>query len=194
VPADTDGDGIADADDACPTEAEVYNGLDDEDGCPDVQEVVVISCPGPSHTKEIVLFGKGTAKMESSSLPILDSVVQVLADHPEILRVQVAAYAFDAKSVKKNVALARKRAEAVVGYLEAGGVKPGILTAAGYGDACDVAEPLRRAAEFFVLLTDRGCTGVEFGCDEALALGLVPPDDLRYLEGSEECAALEKGP
>jgi hypothetical protein len=39
--ADADGDGIADADDACPGEPEVFNGFDDEDGCPDHGRVVI---------------------------------------------------------------------------------------------------------------------------------------------------------
>lgn len=34
-PADTDGDGIVDPDDSCPTEAETVNGYEDLDGCPD---------------------------------------------------------------------------------------------------------------------------------------------------------------
>ena len=34
---DSDGDGLADADDGCPLVAEDYNGTDDDDGCPDGQ-------------------------------------------------------------------------------------------------------------------------------------------------------------
>jgi outer membrane protein OmpA-like peptidoglycan-associated protein len=36
APFDTDGDGILDVDDACPTEPEDFNGFEDEDGCPDL--------------------------------------------------------------------------------------------------------------------------------------------------------------
>lgn len=32
---DTDGDGIADNNDACPTQKETFNGYQDSDGCPD---------------------------------------------------------------------------------------------------------------------------------------------------------------
>jgi len=35
---DTDGDGIFDADDKCPSEMETFNGFEDEDGCPDKKE------------------------------------------------------------------------------------------------------------------------------------------------------------
>ncbi|PJB98016.1 MAG: thrombospondin, partial [Nitrosopumilales archaeon CG_4_9_14_0_8_um_filter_34_10] len=33
---DTDGDGIPDSSDSCPTQAETFNGVEDTDGCPDV--------------------------------------------------------------------------------------------------------------------------------------------------------------
>ena len=33
---DTDGDGIPDSSDSCPTQAETFNGVEDSDGCPDV--------------------------------------------------------------------------------------------------------------------------------------------------------------
>ena len=35
-PTDWDGDGVADARDACPTRPETTNGFQDGDGCPDV--------------------------------------------------------------------------------------------------------------------------------------------------------------
>lgn len=40
---DTDHDGIPDVADRCPNEAETYNGMDDEDGCPDRGRVIVRS-------------------------------------------------------------------------------------------------------------------------------------------------------
>jgi hypothetical protein len=40
-PIDTDGDGIADAYDACPFLAEDYNGIQDNDGCPDAGNTCV---------------------------------------------------------------------------------------------------------------------------------------------------------
>lgn len=38
---DSDGDGLADAQDRCPRDGEDLDGVDDEDGCPDLDEVVV---------------------------------------------------------------------------------------------------------------------------------------------------------
>jgi hypothetical protein len=41
---DTDGDGISDSKDACPTIPETINGIDDADGCPEYD--VLFSFPG----------------------------------------------------------------------------------------------------------------------------------------------------
>jgi outer membrane protein OmpA-like peptidoglycan-associated protein len=185
---DNDGDAIPDDDDQCPNEPETYNGTDDADGCPDTSKVVVISCPHPKHVQEIIVFTKGTAKIAKQSFAILDAVVQVVEANPQILRVQVAAYAHGkGKKQKKSIALARKRAEAIVSYLEGKGVPPGVFSAAAYGSVCPVVSFKKNAAEFFLLETDAGCAEVDFACDEAIDLGLVPPEDEKYLEGSGHC-------
>src|SRR5690606_17199299 len=44
---DTDGDGLFDDDDACPTEPETVNGFEDDDGCPDEEPVVAAVEPEP---------------------------------------------------------------------------------------------------------------------------------------------------
>jgi len=45
---DTDGDGIADANDACPTQPETYNGYQDGDGCPDTAPTTTVLPPPPT--------------------------------------------------------------------------------------------------------------------------------------------------
>ena len=39
VPKDSDQDGIPDKDDSCPTVPENYNGIQDKDGCPEIQQI-----------------------------------------------------------------------------------------------------------------------------------------------------------
>lgn len=197
---DSDGDAIADAVDECPLEPETYNGTDDQDGCPDSSKVVVISCPHPQPVT-YVYFAKGSAKISKASEPILHEVVSVLEDNPQILRVQVAGHAFKEGKKKKALALSRKRAEAVVAFLEDGGVAPGILSAAGYGDLCPPFEgkgkhvPERnRSVQFFLLESDAGCVDADFACPAAVDQGLVPPEDEKYLPGSEHCEGLKKDP
>ncbi len=196
---DNDGDAIADGDDQCPHEPETYNGTDDEDGCPDISKVVVISCPHPQPVT-YVFFGKNSAKIKKTSEPILEEVVKVLEDNPQILRVQVAGHAFG-EGKKKVLALSKRRAEAVVAFLEERGVSPGILSAAGYGDLCPPvqgkdkqAQQRNRSVQFFVLETDAGCVEADFACPQALAKGLVPPEDERYIPGSGYCEGLMESP
>ena len=44
-PADADGDGVPDATDRCPGAAEVWNGIRDNDGCPDKPAALVVREP-----------------------------------------------------------------------------------------------------------------------------------------------------
>jgi outer membrane protein OmpA-like peptidoglycan-associated protein len=197
---DGDQDAIPDADDQCPTEPETYNGTDDADGCPDNLKVVVISCPHPQPVT-YVYFEKGSAKIKKSSEAILHEVAKVLEDNPQILRVQVAGHAFMEGKKKKALSLSRKRAEAVVAFLEDLGVKPGILSAAGYGALCPPfqgkgkqAKQQNRSVRFFVLESDAGCVEADFACQDAVDQGLVPAGDEKYLPGSEHCENLKKSP
>lgn len=41
IETDSDGDGIADVRDECVHEAEIYNTVEDEDGCPDTGPIVL---------------------------------------------------------------------------------------------------------------------------------------------------------
>lgn len=190
---DNDQDAIPDTTDKCPNEPETYNGTLDEDGCPDNSKVVVISCPHPK-PQELVLFKKGTAKIAKQSIAILDAVVQVIESNPQVLRVQVAAHADEKGNKKKNIALAKKRAQAVVDHLLDKGVPQGVFSAAGYGSICPVAKHKKRAAEFFLLETDAGCVDAQFACDKAIDLGLVPEEDEKYLPESDYCEGLSPLP
>ncbi|MBW2262679.1 MAG: OmpA family protein [Deltaproteobacteria bacterium] len=197
---DTDQDAILDADDQCPNEPETYNGTEDEDGCPDNLKVVVISCPHPTPVTR-VYFEKNSAKVKKTSEAILMEVVQVLEDNPQILRVQVAGHAFMEGKKAKAIALSKKRAEAVVSFLEDGGVAPGILSVAGYGALCPhaqgkdkQAQQKNRNAQFFLLETEEGCVDVDFACQVAVDQGLVPPGDEKYLPESDYCQELKESP
>jgi outer membrane protein OmpA-like peptidoglycan-associated protein len=190
---DNDGDAIADADDMCPHEPEVYNGVEDDDGCPDQTEVVVISCPHPA-AQEKVFFQKGSFKIRKMSHALLDAVVQVIEDNPQIRRVQVAGHAWMEGPQKKAIALSLKRAGAVEKYLEDRGVDPSIFSAAGYGDLCPTdpdqdgkSRELNRRVELWLLETDAGCTEAAFACQDAVDHGLVPEQDEKYIPGSEYC-------
>lgn len=153
-PGDTDGDGFRDDEDACPQE----KGVDDPDpskkGCPKLVRVT---------DKEIIIleqvqfdFGKATIKKESD--PLLDSVAQVLKEHPEILRLEVQGHTDNKGSKNVNTRLSQDRAAAVQKALEKRGVESGRLVSKGYGpdqpigdNKTDEGRAQNRRVQFIVL-------------------------------------------
>ncbi|MBL9021587.1 MAG: OmpA family protein [Myxococcales bacterium] len=135
-PGDTDGDGFRDDQDACPQE----KGQDDPDpskrGCPKLVRVT---------DNEIIIleqvqfdFGKATIKKESD--PLLDSVAQVLKEHPEILKVEVQGHTDSKGSKNVNTKLSQDRATAVQKALEKRGVESSRLVSKGYGPEKPIAD------------------------------------------------------
>ena len=128
-PPDTDGDGFRDDQDACPRE----KGVDDPDptkrGCPKLvrvteQEIIIL---------EQVQFDTGKATIKKVSDPLLDSVAQVLKEHPEILKIEVQGHTDDRGSKQLNDKLSKDRAASVKKALEQRGVEGSRLTSQGYG-------------------------------------------------------------
>jgi OOP family OmpA-OmpF porin len=129
-PPDTDGDGIRDDVDACPNE----KGKPDEDptknGCPRAvrvteQEIVIL---------EQVQFKTGSAEILKTSDDLLYQVAVVLAEHPEILKIEVQGHTDDRGGERYNLRLSQKRADAVAKWLVTrGNVDAGRLSAHGYG-------------------------------------------------------------
>jgi outer membrane protein OmpA-like peptidoglycan-associated protein len=185
---DNDSDGIKDPDDVCPDEPETPNGMDDEDGCPEPPDLVKITCQ-PGEPYEQLYYEPGDPIFKKDWKPLLDSLAEVIMTNP-VLRVEIAAHSDKKGSSKKNIAMTRKRAEAVVEYLEKKGVGKGILSAAGYGPVCCCMSPKaskNRRIEFILLETESGCGSSWPICQEAADLGLVPDEDLKYLPDSDYC-------
>lgn len=122
---DLDGDGIADLRDACRDEPEVFNGVDDGDGCPDPDKgtpLVKVSADGIEVVTPI-RFEKGT-RVDGSSVVTLGTLARVLALHPELNRVRL-------ELADPNVELAKKRAAAVLQLLVDAGLPADRLEASG---------------------------------------------------------------
>ncbi len=135
-PPDTDGDGFRDDQDACPRE----KGVDDPDpskrGCPKLvrftdKEIVIL---------EQVQFDTGKATIRAVSNPLLDSVAQVLKEHPEVVKIEVQGHTDDRGAKALNMKLSDDRAKSVRDALVRRGVDAGRLVARGYGMDKPIAE------------------------------------------------------
>jgi outer membrane protein OmpA-like peptidoglycan-associated protein len=162
TPADVDGDGILDRDDGCPTEPEDFDGFEDEDGCPDLDndadgildvDDACPNVPGPPENEgcpeeprvviedgrlqilEKIYFEFDSAEIQERSYPVLDAVARVLDVHPDISLVRVEGHTCKLGPFDYNMGLSERRAAAVVEYLVTqAGVRPDRLESEGFGE------------------------------------------------------------
>ena len=135
-PPDTDGDGIRDDKDACPNEKGVPDPDPTKNGCPKAvrvteKEIVIL---------EQVQFDTGKATIKKASDSLLDQVAAVLAEHPEILRLEVQGHTDTRGTPEFNQGLSQKRADAVDKALVTRGIDPKRLAAKGYGQDVPIAD------------------------------------------------------
>lgn len=151
-PGDSDGDGVLDGLDRCPNTppGARVNAF----GCPIGQtgvppkpaaepgKAAVPAVPAPSGaavsapTSIVVLRGvtfvPGSARLTPASLPVLDSIAQVLLANPTA-RFEVAGHTDASGAAAENLHLSTLRAEAVRRFLISAGVPFQWLTSKGYG-------------------------------------------------------------
>ena len=120
-PTDSDGDGILDACDRCPTQPENLNGVNDEDGCPDVKVILESSI----RIIEIIVFPPNQSEPLPASAPILDAIADVMKQHSELELVGVVGHV----APNESAALAMSRASRVVALLVKRGVAANRLEA-----------------------------------------------------------------
>lgn len=168
---DTDRDGIPDVNDKCPSEPETYNGIQDEDGCPDRGRVLVTSTR--IEILERLYFARGSAEIKPAAAPLLDAVAATLKGHPQLQLISVDGHASDEE--QKGYELAERRAAAVRRALVERGVQAERLTSRGYGatrplsSARDEASRERnRRTEFMIL---KNADGDERGGESARPAG-----------------------
>lgn len=129
APEDRDRDGVADADDPCPDLAEIMNGYEDDDGCPDDPPRLVVPAIDPAPMPPI-LFAAGSSSIAPAAYPGLDAVVQLMLGHPDVQVVELQGHV-DGKERGKGLDVAR--AVAVRKYLVGHGVDGERLVVKGYG-------------------------------------------------------------
>lgn len=113
---DSDGDGLDDSVDRCPTIPEVRNGFADEDGCPDSIPMQLARFTG---TIKGIFFDLRGAAIRAKNQPVLDRAVAVLKEVSTI-RVEISGHT-DPSEPRE---LGQKRAEAVRDYLVKAGIDP----------------------------------------------------------------------
>ena len=176
---DRDHDLIPDSKDKCPNEPETYNGVNDEDGCPDNGDVVVTD--GGIVILKKIQFKTGSAEILPASDPILDQVAFALKGHPEFALIEVAGHADERSTDQYNLNLTQKRVDAVVAALVTRGAEKSRLRAKGYGEYCPEDEEHNEAAweknrrvEFKIVKNTNGGPAPDLGCANALKHGVKP--------------------
>ena len=162
---DADCDGIVNAMDSCPTDAEDRDGHADADGCPDPDndgDIVADAadrCPDEAETfndfedadgcpdaaielrkdrielKQRIQFEFDTSEILARSHPILDEIARAVGEHPEIGLIRIEGHSDDQGSRFYNQALSERRAGAVEAHLVGLGIKPARLVHSGHGES-----------------------------------------------------------
>jgi outer membrane protein OmpA-like peptidoglycan-associated protein len=138
---DSDGDGIVDRLDRCPHEAEVWNGLDDEDGCPDPGAAWVVLTATKLELREPIQFSGETALLAPRAKRVLAVVARILELHPEIALVRVEGHTDNQGSAVANLDRSAARASAVRSYLiTAQKIDAARIVAQGFGGVRPIAD------------------------------------------------------
>lgn len=152
----------------CPGTDRDHDGIyDDQDQCPDAPagDPARRGCPAPAapppapvpctpppaapppaiengriQINESIYFDTGRDTIQTRSFPILDAVASVMSAHPEVAALRVEGHTDDVGDPRRNLALSRDRAAAVLAYLTGHGVAPSRLSSAGFGDTRPIAQ------------------------------------------------------
>ncbi|MEK7704825.1 MAG: OmpA family protein [Myxococcota bacterium] len=167
--ADADHDAISDDIDACPKDAEDYDGFEDANGCPEPDndgdgiDDTHDACPNAPETQnefddedgcpdhgaamqagQILLSGNvhfevGNAVLKPKSRLLLNEVAELLATHLELERIRIEGHTDNDGDADANQKLSQARADAVMAYLVSRGVAPERLVAKGFGETRPLA-------------------------------------------------------
>lgn len=164
---DDDGDGVANAEDGCPTErglAELKgcpakdgdgDGVADHlDKCPDVagvaeqqgcEQAKAVLSETKIELKEAVYFDSGKATIKPVSFELLDDVAAILQRNPQVKKVVIEGHTDSTGAAEVNRRLSQARADAVKAYLVEKGVEAARLETAGFGPDRPIADNKTKA-------------------------------------------------
>lgn len=129
---DRDRDGIAEPEDACPEEPEVFNRQDDQDGCPDEgpSRVELDPVSGAISFTRQLQFDGARATIRRGSRAALDHLAAGLEAHKDFEEVTITGFSRSRRSEYRKAA-ALRRANAVRDALVERGIDPRRLIAIG---------------------------------------------------------------
>ncbi len=160
---DNDDDDVLDATDECPGQdgdalvdvQEVHNGYLDEDGCPDLLAELTedrIQIHG------IIYFDLDSDVIQQRSMPVIEDVATVMAEHVEVTLVEVGGHTDNRASSRYNLDLSQRRTESVVRALIERGIDEARLVPRGYGETqlvdageTEAAHQNNRRVEFLII-------------------------------------------
>ena len=127
---DRDKDGIANEDDACPDQAGPADSDPKKNGCPKAfiqgTQIKILDQVKFATASAAIVAGKESAE-------VLDAVLKVLTDHPELTAVRVEGHTDNHGAADFNKNLSEQRAASVVRWLVQHGVDASRLSSQGYG-------------------------------------------------------------
>jgi OOP family OmpA-OmpF porin len=122
---DSDSDGIADDEDKCPNTA----GIKENNGCPEIKKEIVEKV---KYAAQRIQFSFAKADLLPASYIVLDNVVKILKENPE-LRLSIEGHTSSDGSLNVNMKLSDDRANNVKAYFISKGIDAGRLAAKGFG-------------------------------------------------------------
>jgi len=149
--------------DLCPDVPETVNGFEDDDGCPDaVAKPALARIEGKKIIiLDVILFYFDKTVIKPESYPVIDAVVQVLKDNPQIKKIRIEGHTDLKGGVVYNKNLSNGRSKAVQTYLWQKGIGPERLSYAGFGKSRPLVKPEKtpedaqknRRVEFIIVKT-----------------------------------------
>jgi OmpA-OmpF porin, OOP family len=131
---DRDGDGVPDADDACPDIPGIHTGDPKTNGCPPAGDQVRVEKDRIVYD-DVILFDTDQAHVHHASWPILQKLADFITAHPDIEEVDITGHTDERGSEEHNLALSQARAVAVKERLVSFGVLSSRVTTIGYGES-----------------------------------------------------------
>lgn len=128
----------------------------------------VVLTPSQIEIKDKVQFATGSVELLPVSFGLLDAVVSVLADNPQLAKLEIQGHTDGVGSDSANRKLSQGRAESVRAYMTGKGIDGARLVAKGYGEskpiadnATDEGREQNRRVEFHILTQGPKSTLVE---------------------------------